>query len=61
MDGLSEASTTLDEEVLDEHADEDEDSTSMQDCISKWKIDHSSGDHRLNGILNGHLSQMRTN
>jgi len=33
----------------DEDADGDEDMTMPEDTVHSWKIDHSSGDHKLRG------------
>jgi len=44
---MSYPSTELDEE----EPDDDGDVAGEEDKVLKWKIDHSSGDHRLNGRL----------
>lgn len=48
-DRLSDASSELDDEVVST----DEDGGESMEPGLEWKIDHSSGDHRLNGMLAG--------
>jgi hypothetical protein len=48
---LSDAGTESSDEAVDEAISEDGDRGESTDAALKWKIDHSSGDHRLNGIL----------
>jgi hypothetical protein len=51
-DHLSDAGTESGDEAVDDEAvSEDGDGGESIDTALEWKIDHSSGDHRLNGTL----------
>lgn len=53
VDRLSDAGTESGDEAVDEAVSEDGDGGESTGTSLEWKIDHSSGDHGLNGMLAG--------